>query len=56
MEKNYTTNLPAKSEMPAQQQPKPGFSGISMETKILLAKIGLLICVIILIVAKTFSR
>jgi hypothetical protein len=55
MEKNYTTNLPSKNE--TQRRQKPGFlTGISMETKILLAKIGLLICIIVLIVAKTFSH
>lgn len=55
MKKNYITGLPAKSEMPAQRQTKLP-SGVSMETKVLLAKIGLLICIIILIVAKSFSH
>lgn len=46
MEKNYN-DIPAKSE--TQNQSKPG---LSMGTKILLAKIGLLICIIVLIIAR----
>jgi len=48
MEKNYT----AKNETAA--QPKP--SGVSMKTKLLLAKIGLAICIVILIVAKSIGH
>jgi hypothetical protein len=48
MEKNYT----AKNETAT--QPKP--SGVSMKTKLLLAKIGLAICIIILIVAKSIGH
>jgi hypothetical protein len=48
MEKNYAS--PGKSEVPAQRQ------RVSMETKILLAKIGLLICIIVLIIAKSTSH
>ncbi len=53
MEKNYNANHPARNEMPVQRQQS---SKVSMETKILLAKIGLLICIIILIVAKSISH
>jgi hypothetical protein len=48
MEKNYNSNAPVKSEL--QNPSKPG---VSMETKILLAKVGLLICIILLIVARS---
>ncbi len=48
MEKNYT-NASEKSAVPSSQPPQ----GISMKTKLLLAKIGLAICIIILIVAKS---
>ena len=50
MDENYSNNMHAKSKIPSQSQTKPG---VSMETKLLLAKIGLLICIIILIIARS---
>jgi hypothetical protein len=52
MEKNYTNS--SDSEMSSQQQKLS--PGVSMKTKLLLAKIGLALCIIILIVAKSIVR
>jgi hypothetical protein len=52
MEKNYTHS--SDSGMPSQQQKLS--QGVSMKTKLLLAKIGLAICIIVLIVAKSMVR
>ena len=44
MKKNYTNSSSADEK------------GVSMKTKLLLAKIGLAICIIILIVAKSIAH
>jgi hypothetical protein len=50
MKKNYTNAAAGGSEMPSSSP------GVSMKTKLLLAKIGLAICIIILIVAKSIAH